>query len=75
VAVQRGPVVAGECGRPGVQVRRGNGHGGAIRRILRHVHVVDCFPTTVTGKIRKVEMRGKAVYLLDLGAATAIRNA
>lgn len=37
--------------------------------------LVDDFPMTVTGKIRKVEMREKSVELLDLGAAAAIRNA
>ena len=30
-------------------------------KIPRYVHVVDAFPMTVTGKIRKVEMRKKAV--------------
>ncbi|EID54917.1 AMP-binding protein [Saccharomonospora xinjiangensis] len=39
-------------------------------KIPRYVHVVEDFPMTVTGKIRKVEMREKAVELLDL-AATA----
>jgi fatty-acyl-CoA synthase len=44
-------------------------------KIPRYVHVVDGFPMTVTGKVRKVEMREKAVQLLDLGDAAAIRNA
>ncbi|WP_277681110.1 AMP-binding protein [Saccharomonospora azurea] len=35
-------------------------------KIPRYVHVVDEFPMTVTGKIRKVEMREKAVELLGL---------
>jgi fatty-acyl-CoA synthase len=39
------------------------------------VLIVDEFPMTITGKIRKVEMRQKSVDLLDLGAAAAIRNA
>ncbi|MEY7970805.1 AMP-binding protein [Saccharomonospora xinjiangensis] len=39
-------------------------------KIPRYVHVVEDFPMTVTGKIRKVEMREKAVELLGL-AATA----
>jgi fatty-acyl-CoA synthase len=30
---------------------------------------------TVTGKVRKVEMREKAVCILGLGDAAAIRNA
>ncbi|MFI8848655.1 AMP-binding protein [Streptomyces sp. NPDC053499] len=34
-------------------------------KIPRHVHVVDAFPMTVTGKIRKVEMREKSIELLD----------
>nr|WP_180218750.1 AMP-binding protein [Streptomyces albus] len=35
-------------------------------KIPRYVHVVDAFPMTVTGKIRKVEMREKSVELLGL---------
>jgi fatty-acyl-CoA synthase len=35
-------------------------------KIPRYVHIVDEFPMTVTGKIRKVEMRAKAVELLGL---------
>ena len=35
-------------------------------KIPRYVHVVDEFPMTVTGKVRKVEMRDKAVALLGL---------
>ncbi|MFG1943283.1 AMP-binding protein [Nonomuraea sp. NPDC048826] len=44
-------------------------------KIPRYVHVVDAFPITVTGKIRKVEMRERAVELLGLQDAAAIRNA
>ena len=44
-------------------------------KIPRYVHVVDGFPMTVTGKVRKVEMRERAVDLLDLHGATAVRNA
>jgi fatty-acyl-CoA synthase len=44
-------------------------------KIPRYVLIVDEFPMTITGKIRKVEMRQKSVELLDLGAAAAIRNA
>ncbi len=36
-------------------------------KIPRYVHVVDEFPMTVTGKVRKVEMREEAVRLLDAG--------
>jgi fatty-acyl-CoA synthase len=35
-------------------------------KIPRYVHVVDEFPMTVTGKVRKVAMREQAVRLLDL---------
>jgi fatty-acyl-CoA synthase len=44
-------------------------------KIPRYVHVVDGFPMTVTGKVRKVEMREKAVSILGLADAAAIRNA
>jgi fatty-acyl-CoA synthase len=44
-------------------------------KIPRYVLVVDSFPMTVTGKIRKVEMREKSVELLGLGEAAKIRNA
>ncbi|MFD5264818.1 AMP-binding protein [Streptomyces sp. NPDC058335] len=37
-------------------------------KIPRYVHVVDAFPMTVTGKIRKIEMREKAVQMLNLPA-------
>ncbi|MBL7253823.1 AMP-binding protein [Paractinoplanes lichenicola] len=35
-------------------------------KIPRYVHVVDGFPMTVTGKVRKVEMREQAATILDL---------
>jgi fatty-acyl-CoA synthase len=35
-------------------------------KIPRYVHVVDEFPMTVTGKVRKVEMREQAIDLLGL---------
>jgi fatty-acyl-CoA synthase len=38
-------------------------------KIPRYVHVVEEFPMTVTGKVRKVEMRATAVELLGLEAA------
>ncbi|GAA1867972.1 AMP-binding protein [Pseudonocardia ailaonensis] len=44
-------------------------------KIPRYVLVVDEFPMTVTGKVRKVEMREKSVEILDLGEAAAVRNA
>jgi len=36
-------------------------------KIPRYVMVVDEFPMTVTGKVRKVEMRAAAVEMLGLG--------
>jgi fatty-acyl-CoA synthase len=36
-------------------------------KIPRYVHIVDEFPMTVTGKVRKVEMREKSAEILDLG--------
>jgi fatty-acyl-CoA synthase len=38
-------------------------------KIPRYVRVVDEFPMTVTGKVRKVEMRAEAVQLLGLNAS------
>jgi len=35
-------------------------------KIPRYVHIVEEFPMTVTGKVRKVEMRERAVELLGL---------
>lgn len=35
-------------------------------KIPRYVHIVDEFPMTVTGKVRKVEMRAETVRLLGL---------
>jgi fatty-acyl-CoA synthase len=35
-------------------------------KIPRYVHVVDDFPMTVTGKVRKVEMREESIRLLGL---------
>ncbi|HET9169643.1 MAG TPA: AMP-binding protein [Actinospica sp.] len=44
-------------------------------KIPRYVHVVDGFPMTVTGKVRKVEMRDRALDLLDLHEAAKVRSA
>jgi fatty-acyl-CoA synthase len=44
-------------------------------KIPRYVMVVDEFPMTVTGKVRKVEMRERSVEMLDLGEAAKVRNA
>jgi fatty-acyl-CoA synthase len=44
-------------------------------KVPRYVKVVDEFPMTVTGKIRKVEMRQVSVEELGLHSAAAVRNA
>ncbi|WP_018682563.1 AMP-binding protein [Actinokineospora enzanensis] len=44
-------------------------------KIPRYVHVVAEFPMTVTGKVRKVEMRAAAVDLLGLADIAATRHA
>jgi fatty-acyl-CoA synthase len=44
-------------------------------KIPRYVKVVEAFPMTVTGKIRKVEMRQVSVEELGLQGAAAVRNA
>ena len=47
----------------------------ASYKIPRYVMVVEEFPMTVTGKVRKVEMREKSVQLLNLGEAAEVKNA
>ncbi|MGH4000987.1 MAG: AMP-binding protein [Pseudonocardiaceae bacterium] len=44
-------------------------------KIPRYVHVVDEFPMTVTGKIRKVEMRERSVQLLGLNTLAPTKHA
>ncbi|WP_410630612.1 AMP-binding protein [Amycolatopsis sp. cmx-4-83] len=44
-------------------------------KIPRYVHVVEEFPMTVTGKVRKVEMREKSITLLGLENAAAAKHA
>jgi fatty-acyl-CoA synthase len=44
-------------------------------KIPRYVHITDGFPMTVTGKVRKVEMRQTAVDLLGLEDAAAAKHA
>jgi fatty-acyl-CoA synthase len=39
--------------------------------VPRYVHVVDGFPMTVTGKIRKMEMREDAARVLGLAAKSS----
>src|SRR5215469_8638160 len=36
-------------------------------KIPRYVHITDEFPMTVTGKVRKVEMRERSIEILSLG--------
>ncbi|HEY7595316.1 MAG TPA: AMP-binding protein [Actinophytocola sp.] len=44
-------------------------------KVPRYVHIVDEFPMTITGKIRKVEMREESVKLLGLETAAAAKHA
>ncbi len=44
-------------------------------KVPRYVHLVEEFPMTVTGKVRKVEMRERAVELLGLGDAADVEHA
>ncbi|MFC5747299.1 AMP-binding protein [Actinomadura rugatobispora] len=44
-------------------------------KIPRYVHPVDEFPMTVTGKVRKVQMREEAVGILGLDEAARTRHA
>jgi fatty-acyl-CoA synthase len=51
-------------------------HGRLSRnKIPRYVRVVDAFPMTVSGKVRKVEMREQSVRLLGLEGVAATRYA
>jgi fatty-acyl-CoA synthase len=44
-------------------------------KIPRFVHIVDDFPMTVTGKVRKVAMRESAIEILGLRDLAAVRHA
>ena len=44
-------------------------------KIPRYVHVVDEFPMTVTGKVRKAQMREEAVEILGLQSAAGVQHA
>jgi fatty-acyl-CoA synthase len=44
-------------------------------KIPRYVKFVDAFPMTVTGKVRKVEMRDKSIAELGLEAASVSETA
>ncbi|HET6288894.1 MAG TPA: AMP-binding protein [Amycolatopsis sp.] len=43
-------------------------------KIPRYVHVVEEFPMTVTGKVRKVEMRAESISILGLDKSTATEH-
>jgi fatty-acyl-CoA synthase len=47
----------------------------AHTKIPRYVRLVDAFPMTVSGKVRKVEMRRLSIELLGLSDAAATRHA
>ena len=44
-------------------------------KIPRYVHIVDEFPITASGKVRKVEMRQTAIEMLGLGSVAAASHA
>ncbi len=44
-------------------------------KVPRYVKIVEEFPMTVTGKVRKVEMREQSISELGLDAASAIETA
>ncbi|WP_410655605.1 AMP-binding protein [Amycolatopsis sp. lyj-112] len=44
-------------------------------KIPRYVHVVEEFPMTVTGKVRKVEMRARSISILGLEDAASAEHA
>jgi fatty-acyl-CoA synthase len=44
-------------------------------KVPRYLKLVDSFPMTVTGKVRKIEMREVSVTELGLESAAAVRNA
>ncbi len=44
-------------------------------KVPRYVKIVDEFPMTVTGKVRKVEMRERSIVELELASASSIETA
>jgi fatty-acyl-CoA synthase len=44
-------------------------------KIPRYVRTVDSFPMTITGKIRKIDMRAESVEIFGLEAAASTKNA
>ena len=61
----------GSAGLDAEQVRQFCAGRLAHYKIPRYVHVTDSFPMTVTGKVRKVEMRERSIELLGLERAAA----
>ena len=57
---------SGRVGLDAVAVRTFASGRLAHYKIPRYVHVVDSFPMTVTGKVRKIDMRVQAMELLGL---------
>ena len=58
---------AGPVGRSTIEELRAFCDGQlAHYKIPRYLHLCDEFPVTVTGKVRKVEMRDRAVEILGL---------
>jgi fatty-acyl-CoA synthase len=47
----------------------------AHNKIPRYVHLADAFPMTVTGKVRKVEMRRQSIEVLGLHDVAGIQTA
>jgi fatty-acyl-CoA synthase len=44
-------------------------------KVPRYLRLVDAFPMTVTGKVRKVQMRAESVQLLGLDADSTLPTA
>ncbi|MEU3274692.1 AMP-binding protein [Saccharomonospora sp. NPDC006951] len=65
----------GAAGLTAEDVRRFCADKLARYKIPRYVHVVDEFPMTVTGKVRKVEMRQRSIELLGLGDTAKAKHA
>lgn len=47
----------------------------AHQKVPRHLHVVDAFPMTVTGKVQKYKMREEAISMLGLEDVASTRTA
>ena len=44
-------------------------------KVPRYVRIVDGFPMTISGKVRKVEMRAESIELLGLQSVAGTRHA